>query len=75
MMIVMLCVKHSKDPRSGIQNGYEEKKKKQTNILMELCFRFWFFKILILIGICIGAFFIPSQGFATSKIKIILVRL
>jgi len=31
----MLCVKHSKDPRSGIQNGYKEKK---TNLLMELCF-------------------------------------
>jgi len=48
MMILMLCVKRSKDPRSGIQNG------------------FWFFKILIIIGICIGAFFIPNQDFAPA---------
>ncbi len=32
--------------------------------------RFWFFKILIIIGICIGAFFIPNQGFALSKLLI-----
>ncbi|CAF0809106.1 unnamed protein product [Adineta steineri] len=48
MMVLMLCVKRSKDPRSAIQNG------------------FWFWKILIIIGICIGAFFIPSQGFAPA---------
>jgi predicted membrane metal-binding protein len=29
--------------------------------------RFWFWKILIILGICIGAFFIPNQGFAPSK--------
>lgn len=74
MMIAMLCVKHSKDPRSGIQNGYKEKKNKSFDGTLFL-FRFWFFKILILIGICIGAFFIPSQGFATSKIKIIFICL
>jgi hypothetical protein len=48
MMILMLCVKRSKDPRSGIQNG------------------FWLFKILIIVGIAIGAFFIPNQGFAQA---------
>ncbi|CAF0865690.1 unnamed protein product [Rotaria sordida] len=52
MMILMLCVKRSKDPRSGIQNG------------------FWLFKILIIIGICIGAFFIPNQGFAPTLMVI-----
>ena len=56
MMILMLCVKRSKDPRSGIQNG------------------FWFFKILIIIGICIGAFFIPNHGFAPSKYLIKLKK-
>ena len=30
-------------------------------------FRFWFFKILIIIGICVGAFFIPNRGFAPSQ--------
>ncbi|CAF1012079.1 unnamed protein product [Adineta ricciae] len=52
MMILMLCVKRSKDPRSAIQNG------------------FWFWKILIIIGICIGAFFIPNQGFAPTLMVI-----
>ncbi|CAF0981995.1 unnamed protein product [Rotaria sp. Silwood1] len=48
MMLLMLCVKRSKDPRSGLQNG------------------FWIFKILIIIGICIGTFFIPNKGFASA---------
>lgn len=48
MMIIMLCVKKSKDPRSGLQNG---------------C---WFVKILAIVGLCIGAFFIPNQGFAQT---------
>jgi len=52
MMILMLCVKKSKDPRSGFQNG------------------FWFVKILMIIGICVGAFFIPNQGFAPTLMVI-----
>ncbi|XP_071854298.1 probable serine incorporator isoform X2 [Apostichopus japonicus] len=45
LAVIMLCVRSSKDPRSGIQNG------------------FWFFKVLILIGIIVGAFFIPFGTF------------
>lgn len=45
LAVIMLCVKSSKDPRSGIQNG------------------FWFFKVLILVGIIVGAFFIPFGTF------------
>ncbi|CAF1504703.1 unnamed protein product [Rotaria magnacalcarata] len=52
MMILMLCVKRSKDPRSGIQNG------------------FWLWKILAIIGICVGAFFIPNHGFAPALMVI-----
>lgn len=52
MMLLMLFVKRSKDPRSGIQNG------------------FWFFKILIIFGICVAAFFIPNQGFAEALMVI-----
>ncbi|XP_014668508.1 PREDICTED: probable serine incorporator isoform X2 [Priapulus caudatus] len=44
--VIMINVKHSKDPRSSIQNG------------------FWFFKILMIIGICVGAFFIPYGPFS-----------
>lgn len=43
-MIIMVYVRNSRDPRSGIQNG------------------FWFIKFLILLGICIGAFYIPQNG-------------
>ncbi|CAM4852582.1 unnamed protein product [Rotaria socialis] len=43
MMLIMLCVKRSEDPRSAIQTG------------------FWFFKILIIIGISVGTFFIPNE--------------
>ncbi|CAF1030002.1 unnamed protein product, partial [Didymodactylos carnosus] len=46
--LIMLFVRTSKDPRSGLQNG------------------FWFFKIVFIIGLCIGAFFIPSRGFAPA---------
>lgn len=67
MMILMLCVKRSKDPRSAIQNGYEQKQKMSPPMKVFRWFRFWFFKILILIGIGVGAFFIPNQGFATSN--------
>jgi hypothetical protein len=52
MMLLMLFVKNSKDPRNGIQNG------------------FWLFKILIILAICVGAFFIPSQGFAPALMVI-----
>lgn len=45
MMVMMLCVRRSTDPRSKIQNG------------------FWFFKILIILGIAVAAFFIPNNGF------------
>lgn len=31
-----------------------------------VCFRFWFFKFLILIGITVGAFFIPDGTFHTG---------
>ncbi|ESP02677.1 hypothetical protein LOTGIDRAFT_151397 [Lottia gigantea] len=46
--IIMIAVKTSKDPRSGIQNG------------------FWFFKILIMVGLCVGAFFIPRGAFGQA---------
>ncbi|XP_050408189.1 serine incorporator 1 isoform X2 [Patella vulgata] len=46
--LIMIAVKSSKDPRSGIQNG------------------FWFFKILIMVGICVGAFFIPRGAFGQA---------
>ncbi|XP_064596939.1 serine incorporator 3-like [Liolophura sinensis] len=55
-MLIMLCVKSSKDPRAKIQNG------------------FWFFKVLIMVGICVGAFFIPGTGqFSTAWLYIGLV--
>jgi hypothetical protein len=44
--------------------------KNQTKILIEyigILIRFWLFKILIIVGIAIGAFFIPNQGFAQGK--------
>ncbi|XP_041360853.1 serine incorporator 3-like [Gigantopelta aegis] len=50
--LIMIKVNSSKDPRSGIQNG------------------FWFFKILILIGICVGAFFIPRGAFGSTLMVI-----
>ena len=43
MMLIMLGVKSSQDPRSGVQNG------------------FWGIKFLIVVGIAIGAFFMPSD--------------
>ncbi len=43
--LIMVYVRTSRDPRSGLQNG------------------FWFFKYLALIGICVGAFYIPSGTF------------
>ncbi|XP_013410460.1 probable serine incorporator [Lingula anatina] len=42
LMLIMINVKTSKDPRAGIQNG------------------FWGIKILVLIGVGVGAFFIPG---------------
>ncbi|OQV14421.1 Serine incorporator 3 [Hypsibius exemplaris] len=48
MMLIMFNVKSSKDPRSGVQNG------------------FWFFKYAIVIGIAVGAFFIPGNEFASA---------
>ncbi|GCC22830.1 serine incorporator 1-like [Chiloscyllium punctatum] len=45
--LIMIHVKSSKDPRSGLQNG------------------FWFFKFLALVGITVGAFFIPDGTFTT----------
>lgn len=49
MSLIMIKVKSSKDPRTGIQNG------------------FWLFKILAIVGIAIGAFFIPQgSGFETA---------
>ncbi|CAC5388110.1 SERINC1_3 [Mytilus coruscus] len=55
MALIMIAVKSSKDPRSGIQNG------------------FWFFKIIILIGICVGAFFIPRGEFGKAWMYIGLI--
>lgn len=46
-LIIMICVRSSRDPRSYIQNG------------------FWFIKFLILVGITVGAFFIPNGAFTT----------
>ncbi|XP_022341529.2 serine incorporator 3-like isoform X3 [Crassostrea virginica] len=46
--IIMINVKTSKDPRSGIQNG------------------FWAIKVLVLIAICVGAFFIPRGEFGIA---------
>ncbi|PIO34357.1 hypothetical protein AB205_0093030, partial [Aquarana catesbeiana] len=46
-VLIMICVRSSRDPRSYIQNG------------------FWFFKFLILVGITVGAFFIPNGVFTT----------
>lgn len=45
---LMIGVKSSRDPRTGIQNG------------------FWGFKYLVVIGICVGAFFIPEGSFGTT---------
>ena len=67
MMILMLCVKRSKDPRGAIQNGYLQICTDKDVFFYRADSRFWFWKILIIIGICIGAFFIPNQGFAPSK--------
>ncbi|KAE8624058.1 hypothetical protein XENTR_v10005811 [Xenopus tropicalis] len=44
-VILMICVRSSRDPRAIVQNG------------------FWFFKFLILVGITVGAFYIPSGTF------------
>ncbi|XP_071993049.1 serine incorporator 2 isoform X2 [Engystomops pustulosus] len=46
-VIIMICVRSSRDPRAYIQNG------------------FWFIKFLILVGITVGAFFIPNGVFTT----------
>ncbi|XP_053563068.1 serine incorporator 2 [Bombina bombina] len=46
-VLLMICVRSSRDPRAAVQNG------------------FWFFKFLILTGITVGAFFIPSGTFTT----------
>ncbi|RMX53255.1 hypothetical protein pdam_00022758 [Pocillopora damicornis] len=43
--LIMYGVKSSKDPRSGIQNG------------------FWGLKVLIYVGLIVGAFFIPTGTF------------
>ena len=44
LMIIMVFVRSSRDPRASIQNG------------------FWFFKFLALVGITVGAFYIPQNG-------------
>ncbi|XP_066428672.1 serine incorporator 2 [Eleutherodactylus coqui] len=46
-VIIMICVRSSRDPRAYIQNG------------------FWFIKFLILVGITVGAFYIPNGVFTT----------
>lgn len=75
MMIVMLCVKKSKDPRSGFQNGSVSlPSHPHPRLTFVLIVRFWFFKLLIIIGICVGAFFIPNQGFAPSKTSSTVAR-
>ncbi|XP_048727691.2 serine incorporator 3-like isoform X2 [Ostrea edulis] len=53
--LIMINVKSSKDPRSGIQNG------------------FWAIKILVLIAICVGAFFIPRGEFGIAWMYVGLV--
>ncbi|KAK3088575.1 hypothetical protein FSP39_020772 [Pinctada imbricata] len=53
--LIMINVKSSKDPRSGIQNG------------------FWAIKIIVLIGICVGAFFIPRGSFGIALMWIGLI--
>ena len=51
----MYGVRSSKDPRSGIQNG------------------FWGIKVLIYIGLIVGAFFIPSGTFVEGNLLITFV--
>ena len=51
----MYGVRCSKDPRSGIQNG------------------FWGIKVLIYIGLIVGAFFIPSGTFVEGDLMITYV--
>ncbi|KAM8977414.1 serine incorporator 2 [Pelodytes ibericus] len=46
-IILMICVRSSRDPRAFVQNG------------------FWFLKFLVLVGITVGAFFIPNGVFTT----------
>ncbi|XP_062617110.1 serine incorporator 1-like isoform X1 [Saccostrea cucullata] len=53
--LIMINVKSSKDPRSGVQNG------------------FWAIKILVLIAICVGAFFIPRGEFGIAWMYIGLI--
>uniref|UniRef100_A0A3Q3G1D2 Serine incorporator 2, like n=1 Tax=Kryptolebias marmoratus TaxID=37003 RepID=A0A3Q3G1D2_KRYMA len=50
--VIMIRVRNSKDPRAAFQNG-------------EGVYLFWFFKFLILVGITVGAFFIPDGTFHT----------
>lgn len=53
--LIMYGVKSSKDPRSGIQNG------------------FWGIKVLIYIGLIVGAFFIPTGTFIEGNNNLLQV--
>ncbi len=64
----MIGVKSSKDPRAGIQNGWVKAllgQWTQINKDLNFPFSFWALKYLVLIGIIIGAFFIPEDPAGT----------
>lgn len=76
--IIMIRVRTSKDPRAAIQNGWgcvrqccslvatQRRCAWRNNVYSKehLCLRrFWFFKFLLLVGITVGAFYIPDGSF------------
>ncbi|RXN33870.1 serine incorporator 2-like protein [Labeo rohita] len=77
--IIMIRVRSSKDPRAAIQNGYRFYYLPAVIFSTEMMGRalsanvcnsvalycFWFFKFLILVALCVGAFFIPDGTFNT----------
>lgn len=69
LMLVMICVCSSKDPRSYIQNGYGHRFSFEW-CHNDLCvwYRFWIFKWLFVIGLVIAFFFIPEgSNFVFSR--------
>lgn len=81
--VLMVCVRSSKDPRAAVQNGCVRSPWSLGGwgqagpphpcpcwlhtVPPLSSHRFWFFKFLVLVGITVGAFYIPDGTFTSGE--------